>query len=130
MCIQEELVYLTFTKSSCVLNPVGTGIQSSFICIRTWSVSYEKISSNDQMAIGAIKAIKSYGRSVPDDIAVVGFDNLSVSSLIVRRSSCEGAANEWDLGRELKLKGLIYAVSADLKFLHGESLSLSLLRFS
>ena len=82
------------------------------------------------MAIGAIKAIKSYGRSVPDDIAVVGFDNLSVSSLIVRRSSREGAANEWDLGRELKLKGLIYAVSADLKFLHGESLSLSLLRFS
>lgn len=96
-------------------------------------------SSNDQMAIGAIKAIKSYGKSVPDDIAVVGFDNLSVSSLIepalstihvptlqlgrmaakivlsaakgeeskkmnmletnliVRRSSCEGAANEWDL---------------------------------
>lgn len=91
------------------------------------------------MAIGAIKAIKSYGKSVPDDIAVVGFDNLSVSSLIepalstihvptlqlgrmaakivlsaakgeeskrmnmletnliVRRSSCEGAANEWDL---------------------------------
>lgn len=39
-------------------------------------------SANDQMAIGAIKAIKGIGKTVPDDIAVVGFDNLSVSSLI------------------------------------------------
>lgn len=39
-------------------------------------------SANDQMAIGAIKAIKAIGKNVPRDIAVVGFDNLSVSSLI------------------------------------------------
>jgi len=39
-------------------------------------------SANDQMAIGAIKAVKGMGKRVPDDIAVAGFDNLSVSSLI------------------------------------------------
>lgn len=39
-------------------------------------------SANDQMAIGAIKAIKAFGKRVPENIAVVGFDNLSVSSLI------------------------------------------------
>ncbi len=39
-------------------------------------------SANDQMAIGAIKAIKAYGKRIPQDIAVVGFDNMSVSSMI------------------------------------------------
>ena len=39
-------------------------------------------SGNDQMAIGAIKAIRQQGLSVPEDVAMVGFDNLIVSSLI------------------------------------------------
>ncbi len=39
-------------------------------------------SANDQMAIGAIKAAKQTGKSVPEDIAFIGFDNLSVSTLI------------------------------------------------
>jgi LacI family transcriptional regulator len=32
--------------------------------------------SNDDMAIGAIKAIHEYGLKVPDDISVVGFDSI------------------------------------------------------
>lgn len=32
--------------------------------------------ANDRMAIGAIKAIKKSGKKVPQDIAVVGFDNI------------------------------------------------------
>jgi len=39
-------------------------------------------SANDQMAVGAIKAIRMQGLSVPEDVAVAGFDNLFVSSLI------------------------------------------------
>lgn len=38
--------------------------------------------ANDQTAIGAIKAIRSEGLEIPRQIAVVGFDNLSISSLI------------------------------------------------
>lgn len=38
--------------------------------------------ANDQMAIGAMKAILEYGLKIPEDIAVVGFDNIFVSSLI------------------------------------------------
>ena len=38
--------------------------------------------SNDQAAIGAIKALKENGLSVPKDVAVCGFDNLFPSTLI------------------------------------------------
>jgi LacI family transcriptional regulator, repressor for deo operon, udp, cdd, tsx, nupC, and nupG len=37
--------------------------------------------SNDEMAIGAIKAIKSRGLRVPDDISVVGFDDIQFASI-------------------------------------------------
>ncbi|RAK18255.1 LacI family transcriptional regulator [Anoxybacillus vitaminiphilus] len=37
--------------------------------------------ANDEMAIGAIKAIKSKGLHVPDDISVVGFDDIKFSSI-------------------------------------------------
>ena len=36
---------------------------------------------SDQMAIGAIKAIKSNGLKVPDDLALVGFDNIEIASI-------------------------------------------------
>ena len=39
-------------------------------------------SANDQMAIGAIKAIKEMGLSVPGDIAVTGVDGIYVTTLI------------------------------------------------
>jgi len=39
-------------------------------------------SANDQMAIGAIRALKEAGLKVPDDISIVGFDNIEASSII------------------------------------------------
>lgn len=38
--------------------------------------------ANDRMAIGAIKAIRDSGRRVPDDIAVIGFDNIPLCELL------------------------------------------------
>lgn len=35
--------------------------------------------ANDQMAIGLIKAMKEHGLQVPDDVAVVGFDDILVA---------------------------------------------------
>ena len=38
--------------------------------------------SNDQAAIGAIKALKESGIDVPGEVAVTGFDNLFPSTLV------------------------------------------------
>jgi LacI family transcriptional regulator len=38
------------------------------------------VAANDQMAFGAIKAAKELGLAVPEDLAVVGFDNIPLSS--------------------------------------------------
>ena len=40
------------------------------------------LSANDQMAIGAIKALREYGRDIPGEVKIVGFDNIFASSLI------------------------------------------------
>jgi LacI family transcriptional regulator len=40
------------------------------------------VAYNDLMAFGAIKAIQSAGRKVPEDVRVVGFDNIDVSSVM------------------------------------------------
>ena len=37
---------------------------------------------NDQMAIGAIKAVKEAGKRIPEDVAVIGADGIFVTSLI------------------------------------------------
>jgi DNA-binding LacI/PurR family transcriptional regulator len=36
--------------------------------------------ANDQMAFGAIRAAKEVGLTVPDDLSVVGFDNIPFSA--------------------------------------------------
>lgn len=37
---------------------------------------------NDQMAIGAIKALKEYEFKIPEHIKIIGFDNTFVSSIV------------------------------------------------
>ncbi|MYL62161.1 substrate-binding domain-containing protein [Bacillus hwajinpoensis] len=37
--------------------------------------------ANDSMAMGAIKAVKDQGHRVPEDVAVVGFDNIQFSEI-------------------------------------------------
>ena len=37
---------------------------------------------NDQMAVGALKLLKEYGKRVPEDIKVMGYDDVFLSSII------------------------------------------------
>ena len=38
--------------------------------------------SNDLLAIGAIKALKQFGLSIPEDVAVVGFSNWNFCDMV------------------------------------------------
>ena len=38
--------------------------------------------SNDMMAIGAVRALKDNGLRVPDDVEVIGFDDIEISRLV------------------------------------------------
>ena len=40
------------------------------------------VCSNDTMAFGAMKAIREYGLQVPEDISVIGFDNIELCSQV------------------------------------------------
>ncbi len=40
------------------------------------------VAANDLMAIGALEALRQAGRRVPEDVAVVGFDDITFASLV------------------------------------------------
>lgn len=45
-------------------------------------VPFDAIFSNDEMACGAINALKQAGRKVPEDVSVVGFDGLPIGEIV------------------------------------------------
>lgn len=52
--------------------------------------------ANDQMAIGFLRAMREHGLSAPDDIALVGFDNILISRFMHPTLSTIGASRlEW-----------------------------------
>ncbi len=52
-------------------------------CLFAQKIEFDAVfATTDLRAIGAIRAIKDHGYKVPEDISVIGFDNLEFSSLI------------------------------------------------
>ncbi|PKP58907.1 LacI family transcriptional regulator, partial [Candidatus Atribacteria bacterium HGW-Atribacteria-1] len=63
---------------------VGSGYSSIEKYLDKYGLNFSAIfASDDQMAIGAIKALKDKGISVPDDISIVGFDDSYISPYII-----------------------------------------------
>ncbi len=91
MCKQRMEGYLkALTDNSIEINPefIKQGDfspMSGYSCMRDIMLASDVtavFASNDQMAIGVIKAIKEFGKRIPEDIGVIGFDNLFISSII------------------------------------------------
>jgi LacI family transcriptional regulator len=55
---------------------------------------------NDLMAIGAISALQDSGLSVPDDVAVMGFDNIREAAIITPKLTTM-AQYPRDIGQKL-----------------------------
>ena len=54
---------------------------------------------NDLMAIGAIRACQDMNRRIPEDCAIVGFDDITMASMI-RPSLTTIRINKYELGAE------------------------------
>ena len=61
-------------------------IEGGFACAKQLLALEEKPSAifaaNDEMAVGVIQAVQEQGLRVPQDVAVVGFDNVQVSKVV------------------------------------------------
>jgi LacI family transcriptional regulator len=65
-----------------VLGYICSNKEDGYILTKRLLSSSKKLTaifaSNDMMAIGAMEAILETGRKIPDDISLIGFDNLSI----------------------------------------------------
>lgn len=70
------------------------------------------VCGSDQIAVGAMETLREHGRSVPDDVAVVGFDNWEVFSADSRPTLTSVDMNLEALGRDAA-RALFAAMDAD-----------------
>ena len=60
--------------------------QSGYIALKELLVVMPDIDgvyvANDQMAVGVLKALSECGKKVPDDVKVIGYDNVFISSIV------------------------------------------------
>jgi LacI family transcriptional regulator len=80
--------------------------------------------SNDNMAVGAVKAVHESGRKVPEDISIIGFDNSEFCKYVtpalttvkkpIREMSTEGAGRLMDMLEGHEVKGERIYISTEL----------------
>ena len=60
-----------------------SGYQAATTLLKEGDQPTSIFDTNDQMAFGVIYAVRELGLKVPDDVAVVGFDNIPMSSYFI-----------------------------------------------
>ncbi len=64
---------------------------------------------NDRMAIGALQACRELGRSVPNELSIIGFDNIRVSSMVTPALTT-AAVDRYEIGR-LAVEALVKLIN-------------------
>lgn len=68
----QRVAYGTFTRQS--------GADAAAELLERWPELDGVFAANDLMAIGAMQTLRQAGRRVPDDVAVVGFDDIELAA--------------------------------------------------
>ena len=68
---------------------------------------------NDLMAVGAMRACKELGLSIPNDISVIGFDDIQIASMVTPALSSVHV-NKYEIGR-LAFERIYSLIQGDLK---------------
>ncbi|MCC8017114.1 MAG: LacI family DNA-binding transcriptional regulator [Lachnospiraceae bacterium] len=76
-----------FSASKSIVHHLTPSVEGAYADMTEIIRSKEELApcyfaDNDLIAVGAMKALKENGCRIPDDISVIGFDNLPVSSVI------------------------------------------------
>jgi LacI family transcriptional regulator len=82
IAFREEFIYI---NDAFELNKLENGYRFAAELLKTKSIEdlpQVFVTTSDLLAIGIISAIKSEGYRVPDDFAVTGFDNLSITPYV------------------------------------------------
>lgn len=67
--------------------PVGVSTNSSYASMQGWLATGPELptaffADNDFMAMGAMRAMKEAGIRLPEDVSLIGFDNVPISELV------------------------------------------------
>jgi len=77
----EKLVY-NCSKNEMALSHIEMGLKGAEYLMSLKNPPDAIMAAIDTMAIGAIKYLKSAGYSIPDDVKVIGYDNIDLCTLI------------------------------------------------
>jgi len=92
---REESLRENLIKAGCPLSEkyicnVGVCTDSSYESVKQWLAANPELptaffADNDIIAMGAIRAMKEAGISLPKDVSIIGFDDIPMSELITPR---------------------------------------------
>lgn len=83
---------------------VGRALAEDMLALRTPPTAI--FAASDILAVGVIEAVRAAGRRVPDDVSVIGFDDVEISSYIGLTTVHQPLVESGRLGARLLLEAL------------------------